>query len=311
MVVVAGWLILRWLHQKLWPKTLESTTPGGLQESSDEGGTGSRREYDLMLAPPGRLRRPNCRAPGAFAASLQNAENELRRRKEEERKWRRTRRDDDAEVDEEWRQKEKELVRLQAEVESLEAVVEMRGEEVRRLRKQLEGREREEEEEVEMMWDRVSKVAMMGEVKVRVASTQTEGAPSYKQCSQSQGTETMEDDFEQGPITKAEAEEQDEIEGCRNVRRSKEVGRRCEEDRISLESGYFTHSDEETSSISSSPLPHKESEVPSSPSPGMDCGQIIDPTQNCDDRDVEEVLGVADKPKKSSVHERRPSRFLI
>ena len=307
MVVVAGWLILRWLHQKLWPKALESGTSGGFLESSDEKGSG--REYDLMLAPPGRLRRPNCRAPGAFTASLQNAENELRRRKEEERRWRRTRRDDGAEVDDEWRKKEKELVRLQAEVESLEAVVEMRGEEVRRLRKQLEGREREEEEEVEMMWDRVSKVAMMGEVKVRVASTQTEGAPTNKQLSQSQGTETMEDDFQQA--TKAEAKEQDEIEGCRNVRRSKEVGRRREEDRLSLESGYFTHSDEETSSMTSSPLPHKDNKVPSSPSPGVDGGQNVDPTQNCDHRDMDEIRGVVDKPKNSPVHERRPSRFLI
>merc|ERR1719222_1153557 len=120
-----------------------------------------------------------------------------------------------------------------------------------------------------MMWDRVSKVAMMREVKVSVASTQTEGAPTYKQRSQSQGTETMEDDFEQGTITKAEAEEQDEIEGCGNVRRSKDVGSRREEDRLSLESG------------SSTPLPHKDSEVPSSPSPGVDCGQIVDLTQNC------------------------------
>ena len=159
MVVVAGWLILRWLHQKLWPKVLEPTTSlGGAQEISDigVGGAGTRREFDLMLAPPGRLRRPNCRAAGAYTASLQNAENELRRRNEEERRWRRTMREDDAEKNDEWwRQKEKELVRLQAEVESLEAVVEMRGEEVRRLRKQLEGREREEEEEVEMMWERV------------------------------------------------------------------------------------------------------------------------------------------------------------
>ena len=329
-MVVAGWIILRWLHQKLWPKALESPRSGGCLKSSDEGGIGARREFDLMLAPPGRLRRQNNRAAGASTASLQNAENELRRRKEEERRWRRTMRDSDVEMDNESRQKEKELVRLQAEVESLEAVVEMRGEEVRRLRKQLEGREREEEEEVEMMWDRVSKVAMMmGEVKVRVAATQTEGASTFLGLSQSQGTETMEDDCRQQTMTKADAEEQDKIEECKNVRRSKKevFGRRREEDRLSLESGYFTHSDEETISISSSPIPNKESEslphkeseyLPNKESETLpskdgqitcdkDASQIVDSTPNCD-TDLE---GIEDKPKKSPVHERRPSRFLI
>ena len=139
MVVVAGWLILRWLHQKLWPKVEEQAVSPGLQERSDDEGVvaGIGREFDLMLAPPGRLRRPHCR--GAYTASLQNAENELRRKREEERRGRRTKRSRDAEVDDEWRQKE--LVRLHAEVKSLEAVLEIRGEEVRRLRKQLEGRE--------------------------------------------------------------------------------------------------------------------------------------------------------------------------
>ena len=55
-----------------------------------------------------------------------------------------------------------------------------------------------------MMWDRVSKVAMMmGEVKVRVAATQTEGASTFLGLSQSQGTETMEDDSQQQTMTKA------------------------------------------------------------------------------------------------------------
>ena len=109
MVVVAGWLILRWLHQKLWPKVEEQAVSPGLQERSDgEGVAGIGREFDVMLAPPGRLRRPHCR--GAYTASLQNAENELRRKREEERRGRRTKRSRDAEVDDEWRQKE--LVRL-------------------------------------------------------------------------------------------------------------------------------------------------------------------------------------------------------
>ena len=307
MVVVAGWLILRWLHQKLWPKE-PTMSSGGVLEISDIG-VGTRREYDLLLAPPGRLRRPNCRTAGAYIASLQNAENELRRRNEEEKRWRRTmREEEDTEKnnDEWWRQKEAELVRLHAEVESLEAVVEMRGEEVRRLRKQLEGREREEEEEVEMMWERVSKVVMKGKVeevaRVREASTQTEGAPT----SQSLGKETIEDDFQQQKTTKArvasEASTQDEIKGCENVRRSKEVVRGREEDRFSLESGYFTHSDEETSSISSSPC--EDSQITCD----KDLNQISDPTPNCD---LEGGVSIEKKPKKSPVHERRPSRFLI
>ena len=306
MVVVAGWLILRWLHQKLWPKVEEQAVSTGLQErSDDEGVAGIGREFDLMLAPPGRLRRPHCR--GAYTASLQNAENELRRKREEERRGRRTKRSRDAEVDDEWRQKE--LVRLHAEVKSLEAVLEIRGEEVRRLRKQLEGRERGEEEEVEMMWARVSKVAMVG-TKVMVAATQTEGVYANQELCQSQGTKPMGKYFQQ-TITKAaeEADEQDKIEGCGNVRRLKEVGRGREEDRLSLESGYFTHSDEETSS---SPIPMKDSEAPPSPSASKDKSQIQDANHVVDPTpisEMEEVVGEEAKPKK--FHERRPSRFLI
>ena len=310
MVVVAGWLILRWLHQKLWPKVEEQDVSPGLQERSDGEGVvaGIGREFDLMLAPPGRLRRPHC--PGAYTASLQNAENELRRKREEERRGRRTKRSRDAEVDDEWRQKE--LVRLHAEVKSLEAVLEIRGEEVRRLRKQLEGREREEEEEVEMMWARVSKVAMVG-TKVMVAATQTEGVYANQELCQSQGTKPMGNYFQQQAITKAaeEVDEQDKIEGCGNVRRLKEVGRGREEDRLSLESGYFTHSDEETSS---SPILMKSSEALPSPSASKDKSEIkyanhvVDPTPISE---MEEVLGGEAKPKKSPIHERRPSRFLI
>ena len=309
MVVVAGWLILRWLHQKLWPKVEEQDVSPGLQErSDDEGVAGIGREFDLMLAPPGRLRRPHCR--GAYTASLQNAENELRRKREEERRGRRTKRSRDAEVDDEWRQKE--LVRLHAEVKSLEAVLEIRGEEVRRLRKQLEGRERGEAEEVEMMWARVSKVAMVVEgTKVMVAATQTEGVYANQELCQSQGTKPTGNYLQQQAITKAaeEADEQEEIEGCGNVRRLKEVGRGREEDRLSLESGYFTHSDEETSS---SPILMKDSEALPSPSASKDKSQIqdanhvVDPTPNSE---MEKVVGGEAKPKK--IHERRPSRFLI
>ena len=309
MVVVTGWLILRWLHQKLWPKVEEQDVSPGLQERSDgEGLAGIGREFDLMLAPPGRLRRPHCR--GAYTASLQNAENELRRKREEERRGRRTKRSRDAEVDDEWRQKE--LVRLHAEVKSLEAVLEIRGEEVRRLRKQLEGRERGEAEEVEMMWARVSKVAMVVEgTKVMVAATQTEGVYANQELCQSQGTKPTGNYLQQQAITKAaeEADEQEEIEGCGNVRRLKEVGRGREEDRLSLESGYFTHSDEETSS---SPILMKDSEALPSPSASKDKSQIkdanhvVDPTPNSE---MEEVVGGEAKPKK--FHERRPSRFLI
>ena len=62
-----------------------------------------------MLAPPGRLRRPHCR--GAYTASLQNAENELRRKREEERRGRRTKRSRDAEVDDEEIQRDKEKMK--------------------------------------------------------------------------------------------------------------------------------------------------------------------------------------------------------
>ena len=187
--------------------------------------------------------------------------------------------------------------------------------------------------------------------KVREASTQTEVAPTF--LGQSQGTETMKDDFQQQRTTKArveaEAANQDEIEGCKDVRRSKEGARGREEDRFSLESGYFTHSDEETTSISSSPVPNQECKhipnqesrhipnqesrhIPnqeSEPLPNKnseclpssypskdsqitcdkDTSQISDLTPNCDKE--EEGVGIENKPKKSPVHERRPSRFLI
>ena len=68
----------------------------------------SSREFDLMLAPPPR----RLRVPGSCLASLQNAENELRRRRKEEEK--RTKRSNRGAVEEEERQRDKELARLQA-----------------------------------------------------------------------------------------------------------------------------------------------------------------------------------------------------
>ena len=193
MVVVASWLILRWLHQRLWPReekevALERFETRDEEEEGDvEKTMRSSREFDLMLAPPPK----RLRMPGSCLASLQNAENELRRRRKEEEK--RTKRTSRGAVDqeEEWKQRDKELARLQAEVKSLEVVVEMRTEEVRRLRRQLEGREREEEEEVETLWTRVNRMALEEEegVKMRVVATQTEG---YGNC-KSQGAETVED----------------------------------------------------------------------------------------------------------------------
>ena len=78
---------------------------------------------------------------------------------------------------------------------------------------------------------------------------------------------------------------------------------------LSLESGYFTHSDEETSS---SPILMKDSEALPSPSASKDKSQkkdashVVDPTPN---PEMEEVVGGEAKPKK--IHERSPSRFLI
>ena len=48
MVVVAGWLILRWLHQKLWSKVEEQAVSPGLQERSDGEGVAVL----LEVAPP-------------------------------------------------------------------------------------------------------------------------------------------------------------------------------------------------------------------------------------------------------------------
>ena len=253
MVVVASWLILRWLHQRLWPReevevvserfeTRDEEEEGDVEKTSRS----SSREFDLMLAPPPR----RLRVPGSCLASLQNAENELRRRRKEEEK--RTKRSNKGAMEEEERQRDKELARLQAEVKSLEVVVEMRTEEVRRLRRQLEGREREEEEEVETLWSRVSRMALEEKegAKMRVVATQTEG---YGNC-KSQGAETVEDEV---AITKI-MEKERELVKCKKIGRSREVTRGRDEDRFSLESGYFTHSDEETNSNSSSPIPEKE-----------------------------------------------------
>ena len=186
MVVVASWLILRWLHQRLWPREEVEVALERFQTRDEEEEEGdveetsrSSRDFDQMLAPPPR----RLRVPGSCLASLQNAENELRRRRKEEEK--RAKRSNRGAVEEEERQRDKELARLQAEVKSLEVVVEMRTEEVRRLRRQLEGRERKEEEEVETMWTRVNRMALEEEegVKMRVVATQTEGYGNCKsQC---------------------------------------------------------------------------------------------------------------------------------
>ena len=273
MVVVASWLILRWLHQRLWPReekevALERFETRDEEEEGDvEKTMRSSREFDLMLAPPPK----RLRMPGSCLASLQNAENELRRRRKEEEK--RAKRSNRGAVDEEeeWKQRDKELARLQAEVKSLEVVVEMRTEEVRRLRRQLEGREREEEEEVETMWSRVSRMALEEEkvgVKMRVVATQTEG---YGNC-KSQGAKTVEDGL---AITKI-VEKEKELVKCKNIRRSREVARGRDEDRFSLESGYFTHSDEETNSSSSSPIHEKERSENSSKKEGSQTSCEID-----------------------------------
>ena len=85
---------------------------------------------------------------------------------------------------------------------------------------------------------------------MRVVATQTEG---YGNC-KSQGAETVEDGL---AITKI-VEKEKELVKCKKIGRSREVTRGRDEDRFSLESGYFTHSDEEANSTSSSPIPEKE-----------------------------------------------------
>ena len=85
---------------------------------------------------------------------------------------------------------------------------------------------------------------------MRVVATQTEG---YGNC-KSQGAKTVEDGL---AITKI-VEKEKELVKCKKIRRSGEVTRGRDEDRFSLESGYFTHSDEEANSNSSSPIPEKE-----------------------------------------------------
>ena len=290
MVLVAGCLLLRWLHQNLWWGTEPTPAPAG-----DGGGRGG--EFDLLLARPSKLRRPKQRPGLSEEVCLQNAENELRRRRREDRERANVRekldQEDERRVVEERR--EKEVKRLVAEVASLEAVVELKCEEVRSLRRRLEGRERREEEEVRKMWERVSRVAVEGSS--REATSQTE---------REEGEEK--EDFEKTDEEKHSQNKERHVD-------SKEGTRVCRE------SGYFTQSDDDATSplCSRGTTPVQEVLGVQEVLKVEEWNEAEDVQQVHEDKkglqEVKDAHGQSEeisceKPKKLH-YERRPSRFIL
>ena len=334
MVVVAGWLLLRWLHSTLW----------GRQHGATATGSGLGRQSVLASGRERILARPRRRRRGQLVCvCLQNEENE--RRVEEESR-RHNFLDETAVVDlEESRRQEKctkrsesisslelelcsnkdkskccnkvtskslrnetegnpqredELRRLEAEVASLQVVLELRGEEVRRLRRRLEGREEQERGEVEGLWSRVNTVVLSTGGSGSERATQT-GYQGWQQDWEQTGKGGSED---QG--LGSSGREERELTRCEEDRRVL-----AEEDTVSLESGYFGHSDENSNSLtpSSSPSPSSSySSSSSSSSPLIPCSEDTEGVERAVEESLQHLL---DEKPKQIMYERRPSRFLF